>query len=70
MRQLAHFLTGTGPLPRPATHESILTWVAGRGSGPVPRFFNQTLRRTAAHFCASSASSSWSSHQVVGKPMA
>ncbi len=27
---------GTGPLPRPATHPRILTWVAGRGSGSVP----------------------------------
>ena len=27
---------GTGPLPRPATHGSVCSWVAGRGSGPVP----------------------------------
>ncbi len=27
---------GTGPLPHPATHASILSWVAGWGSGPVP----------------------------------
>jgi len=29
-------LSGTGPLPHPATHGSILAWVAGWGSGPVP----------------------------------
>ena len=29
---------GTGPLPHPATHVSILEWVAGWGCGPVPDF--------------------------------
>ena len=28
--------SGTGPHPHPATHVSILEWVAGWGCGPVP----------------------------------
>jgi len=28
--------TGTGLRAHPATHESILPWVAGWGRGPVP----------------------------------
>ncbi len=27
---------GTGLLPHPATHQDILAWLAGWGSGPVP----------------------------------
>lgn len=30
------FVCRTGPLPHPATHASILKWVVGWGSGPVP----------------------------------
>ncbi len=27
---------GTGLRPRPATHGSMIEWVAGRGRGPMP----------------------------------
>ncbi len=35
---------GSGPLPRPATHGSILE-VAGRGSGPVLQLHQDSARR-------------------------
>jgi len=31
-------LVCAGPLPPPVTHFSILSWVSGWGSGPVPHF--------------------------------
>ena len=36
MRNRIRGCFGSGPLPHPATHESILPWVAGWGSGLVP----------------------------------
>jgi hypothetical protein len=36
---------GTGPLPHPATHVSILEWVAGWGRGPVPTLSNRHCAR-------------------------
>ena len=38
--------SGTGPHPHPATHVSILEWVAGWGCGPVP----DLKMRPLAHF--------------------
>ncbi len=34
------------PLPLPATHERLLIGVAGRGTAPVPRVFEQTARQS------------------------
>ena len=41
---MAFRVSGTGPHPHPATHVSILEWVAGWGCGPVPA---SGLRRQA-----------------------
>ena len=38
------FCVCSGPRPHPATHESMLIWVAGWGRGPAPRVFEQTIK--------------------------
>ena len=39
------------PFPLPATQKRLLIWVAGRGRGPAPRVFEQTLNQLKRHCC-------------------
>ena len=47
MREWRIFGAVASPLPHPATHVSILEWVAGWGSGPVQRIFKTVSKLQA-----------------------